>query len=175
MSQPLDYIGLLIAFCTIRILPSSNCPFPWGYRVSSPPNTWFLQSLGFIRLHTPNGISIGFTRFCRARGCDQQTNTQTDRDTHRPRYIYYMLRRSVHVLWPPAARSTDRHTGMSLWPPSLPAPSVTKLSYDHLPTKFSQPPNLHICITSSQCSFLAALALRHWSHSLVVPYHLLYE
>ena len=38
-------------------------------------------------------------------------------------------------------------------------------------TKFSQPPNLHICITSSQFSLLAAL----WSHSLAHPHHLLYE
>jgi len=78
MSQPLDYIGLLIAFCTIRILPSSNCPFPWGYRVSSPPNTWFLQSLGFIRLHTPNGISIGLPVFV---GLAVVTNRRTHRQT----------------------------------------------------------------------------------------------
>ena len=45
----------------------------------------------------------------------------------------------------------------------------------HLPTKFSQPPNLHICITSSQFSLLAVLALHLWSHSLAHPHHLLYE
>jgi len=45
----------------------------------------------------------------------------------------------------------------------------------HLPTKFSQPSNLHICITLSQFSLLAALALHLWSHSLVHPHHLLYE
>jgi len=38
-----------------------------------------------------------------------------------------------------------------------------------------QPPNLHICISSSQFSLLAALALHLWSHSLVHPHHLLYE
>ena len=43
------------------------------------------------------------------------------------------------------------------------------------PTKCPQPPNLHICITSSQFSLLAALALHLWSHSLVHPHHLLYE
>ena len=45
----------------------------------------------------------------------------------------------------------------------------------HLPTKFLQPPNLHICITSSQFSLLAALVLHLWSHSLAHPHHLLYE
>ena len=40
------------------------------------------------------------------------------------------------------------------------------------PTKFSQPPSLHVCITSSQFSLLAALALHLWSHSLVHPHHL---
>ena len=35
--------------------------------------------------------------------------------------------------------------------------------------------NVHICITSSQFSLLAALALHLWSHSLVHPHHLLYE
>ena len=44
-----------------------------------------------------------------------------------------------------------------------------------LPTKFSQPPNLHICITLSQFSLLAALALHLWLHSLVHPHRLLYE
>ena len=43
------------------------------------------------------------------------------------------------------------------------------------PTQFSQPPNLHTCITSSQCSLLAALALHLSSHSLVHLHHLLYE
>jgi len=43
------------------------------------------------------------------------------------------------------------------------------------PTKFSQPPNLNICITWSQFSLLAALALHLWSHSLVHPHRLLYE
>jgi len=45
----------------------------------------------------------------------------------------------------------------------------------HLPTKFSQPPNLHICITSSQFSLLTALALHLWSHLLVHPYHFVYR
>ena len=36
----------------------------------------------------------------------------------------------------------------------------------HLPTKFLQPPNLHICITSSLFSILAALALHLWSYSI---------
>ena len=53
--------------------------------------------------------------------------------------------------------------------------SALNTSSSHLPTKFSQPPNLHICITSSQFSLLAALALHLWSHSLVNPHHLLYE
>ena len=35
--------------------------------------------------------------------------------------------------------------------------------------------NVHICITSSQFSLLAALALHLWSHSLVHPHHLLYK
>ena len=48
-------------------------------------------------------------------------------------------------------------------------------SSSQLPTKFSQPPNLHICITSSPFSLLAALALYLWSHSLVHLHHLLFE
>jgi len=52
---------------------------------------------------------------------------------------------------------------------------IEYLSSSHLPTKFSQPPNLHICVTSSQFSLLAALALHLWSHSLVHSHHLLYE
>ena len=49
------------------------------------------------------------------------------------------------------------------------------LSLTGVPTKFSQPTNLHICMTSSQFSLLAALALHPWSHSLVHPHHHLYE
>ena len=52
---------------------------------------------------------------------------------------------------------------------------MNHLGVIHLPTKFSQPPNLHICITSSQFSLLAALALHLWSHSLAHPHHLLCE
>jgi len=37
--------------------------------------------------------------------------------------------------------------------------------------KFSQPPNLHICITSSQFSLLAALALHLWLRS---PIHIIF-
>jgi len=48
-------------------------------------------------------------------------------------------------------------------------------SSSHLPTKFSQPPNLHICITSSQFSLLAALAVHLWSHSLAHPHYLLFS
>ena len=53
--------------------------------------------------------------------------------------------------------------------------SALNTSFSHLPTKFSQPPNIHICITSSQFSLLAALAFHLWSHSLTHPHHLLYE
>ena len=42
--------------------------------------------------------------------------------------------------------------------------SASNTSSFHLDTKFSQPPNLHICMTSSQFSLLAALALHLWSH-----------
>ena len=48
--------------------------------------------------------------------------------------------------------------------------SSLNTSSSHLPTKFSQPPNLHICITSSQFSLLAALARHLWSHSLARPH-----
>ena len=41
-----------------------------------------------------------------------------------------------------------------------------KTSSCHLPAKFSPPPN-HICITSSQFNFLAALALQLWSRSAI--------
>jgi len=40
--------------------------------------------------------------------------------------------------------------------------SALNTSSSHLPTKFSQPPNLHICITSSQFSLLAALSDSFW-------------
>ena len=53
--------------------------------------------------------------------------------------------------------------------------SALNTSSSHSPTKFWQPPNLHICITSSQFSLLTAHALHLWSHSLVRPHHLLYE
>ena len=40
--------------------------------------------------------------------------------------------------------------------------NVGHTSSSHLPTEFSQPPNLHICITSSKFSLLATLALHLW-------------
>ena len=43
------------------------------------------------------------------------------------------------------------------------------------PQIHAKPRNLHICITSSQFSLLAALAVHLWSHSLAHPHHLLYE
>ena len=49
--------------------------------------------------------------------------------------------------------------------------TIARLSAEH---NFNQP-TFFDCITSSQFSLLAALALHLWSHSLVHPHHLLYE
>ena len=102
------------------------------------------------------------------------------------RRIYVRSRtgpQSTHLWWPAVAklqaasvpiayrqlrhgtdRRTDRQTdgrialfqNACLWGEGIIAERINSF---HLPTKFSQPPNLHINITSSQFSFLTALAL----------------